>query len=154
MHKSAGGKRVPDSERFRVALERIARLSLQASRAGDVACEMSKIARSALQDAGARTGDPDLQTIQSLILRLKKQTMTTTERLLQWRPQQCAFDELLELSAAARALRAEYSMRNLDAPAWLPKAESDLDAEICSRSQGERLCLPSEMNKQREVMHS
>ena len=143
-----------DSERFRGALEKIARLSLQASRTGDVASEMSKIARLALQEAGSATGDEDTTTIQSLILRLKKQTMTTTERLLQWRPQQCAFDELLELSAAARALRTEYSTRNLDAPAWLAKAESDLDAEICARSKGERLRVPSDLNKEQEVIHS
>jgi hypothetical protein len=133
---------VTESERFRVALEQIACL--------DRSGEAVKIARAALQDAELMEENPD--AIQVLIQKLKRTTMTTTEKLLQWKPQQCSFDELLELRAAARSLRAEYAAHHLDAPQWLPKAESDLDNEINVRGQSERLRVLCELKKEREAL--
>src|SRR5450631_1809299 len=112
-----------DFERFRIALNRIARLSQQPIGAADAASEMSRIACAALQHLGSRA-EENPEGIEVLIQKLKKTTMTTTEKLQQWNPQQCSFDELLELRAAARALRTEYGAHHLDSPAWLSKAEA------------------------------
>ena len=119
-----------ESERFRAALEKIARLP--ASKAA------GEIARTALLEAEL-TSEENPDAIQVLIQKLKRTNMTTTDKLLQWKPHQCSFDELLELRAAARSLRAEYTAHQLDHPHWLPKAESDLDNEIGGRAQRERL---------------
>jgi hypothetical protein len=134
---------VTESERFRSALEKIARLP--ASKAA------GEIARTALLEAEL-TSEENPEAIQVLIHKLKRTTMTTTDKLLQWKPQQCSFDELLELRAAARSLRAEYAAHQLDHPHWLPKAESDLDNEINGRAQSERLRLLCELKKEREAL--
>jgi hypothetical protein len=134
---------VTESERFRAALEKIARLP-----AAKVAGE---IARTALLEAEL-TPEENPEAIQVLIHKLKRTTMTTTDKLLQWKPQQCSFDELLELRAAARSLRAEYAAHQLDHPHWLPNAESDLDNEINGRAQSERLRLLCELKKEREAL--
>ena len=128
-----------ESERFRTALEKIADLPPRGP--GDVAGE---IARATLLEAEL-TPQENQEAIQVLIQKLKRTTMTITEKLLQWKPQQCSFDELLELRAAARSLRAEYGAHHLDPPLWLPKAESDLDGEIKARV----LC---DLKKEREAL--
>lgn len=133
-----------ESERFRAALEEIARLPANYE-AGD---EAGKIARAALLEAEL-TSEENPDAIQVLISKLKRTSMTTTEKLLQWKPQQCSFDELLELRGAARSLRAEYHAHQLEHPYWLPKAESELDNEINSRAQTERLRLLCELKKER-----
>ena len=142
-----------DFERYRVALERITRISRQPLRAGDAASEMSKIAWTALQDVGTNPGE-NPEVIEVLIQKLKKATMTTTEKLQQWNPQQCSFDELLELRAAARALRSEYTAHQLDSPHWLPRAELYLDDEIDLRGQSKRLRALGELKKEREALRA
>jgi hypothetical protein len=127
-----------DFERFRVALARIARFSTLRIHAGDTANEMSKIAYAALQEAPS-SSEETREIIEVLIQKLKRTTMTTTEKLQQWNPQQCSLDELLELRAAARALDAEYAVHHLDSPQWLPKAGLHLDDEIYLRGQSKRL---------------
>jgi hypothetical protein len=134
---------VTESERFRAALEKIARLPA-AKAAGE-------IARTALLEAEL-TSEENPEAIQVLIQKLKRTIMTTTDKLLQWKPQQCSFDELLELRAAARLLRAEFAAQKLDHPHWLPKAESDLDNEIKVRAQTERLRQLGELKKERESL--
>src|ERR1700753_4213163 len=101
-----------DFERLRAALERIARFPHHPVAAGDAANEMSKIASAALQEVGTNPGETP-KAVDALVQKLKKTTMTTTEKLQQWNPQQCSFDELLELRAAARALRSEYAAHHL-----------------------------------------
>jgi hypothetical protein len=134
---------VTESERFRAALEKIARLP-----AAKVAGE---IARTALLEAEL-TSEENPEAIQVLIQKFKRTTMTTTDKLLQWRPQQCSFDELMELRAAARSLRAEYAAHQLDHPHWLLKAELDLDNEIGGRAQSERLRQLCELKKERDAL--
>jgi hypothetical protein len=138
-------------ERYRIALEKIEGFHRQQVWAGDAASEMSRIAREALQDVGT-TYRENPEAIEVLIRKLKKTSMTTTEKLQQWNPQQCSFDELLELRAAARALRAEYAAHHLDSPHWLPQAESYLDEEIEQRGQSKRLRALSELKKEREAL--
>jgi hypothetical protein len=134
---------VTGSERFRAALEKIARLPAGAA--------ASEIARTALLEAEL-TSEENPEAIQVLIQKLKRTNMTTTDKLLQWKPQQCSFDELLELRAAARLLRAEYAAQQLDHPHWLPQAELDLDHEINGRAQSERLRQLCELKKEREAL--
>lgn len=74
--------------------------------------------------------------------------MTISERIRQRNPEQCSLEELLEMRVASRALRAEYTVQNVDAPDWLPKGESDLDAEIQSRSHLEKLRIRWESRKE------
>ena len=131
-----------ESARFRLALEDIARIPTG---------EAGKIARAALLEAEL-TSEENPDAIQVLIQKLKRTAMTTTEKLLQWKPQQCSFDELLELRAAARSLRAEYAAHQLDHPHWLPKAELDLDNEINARGQSERLRMLCELKKERDSL--
>ena len=144
---------VNDFERLRVALDKIARFSHHQLRAADAASEMSKIAWDALQEVGTNPGE-NPEVIEVLIRKLKKTSMTTTEKLQQWNPQQCSFDELLELRAAARALRGEYAAHQLDSPQWLPKAESYLDDEIELRGQSKRLRALGELKKEREALRA
>jgi hypothetical protein len=143
---------VNDFERFRTALDRIAQLSQQPID-DEAAREISKIACAALQDAQSSPGE-NPEAIEILIQKLKKKTMTTTEKLQQWNPQQCSFDELLELRAAARALEAEYAAHHLDSPQWLPKAESYLDDEIDLRGQSKRLRTLGELKKERDALRA
>jgi hypothetical protein len=142
---------VSDYDRFRIALDSIARLSKQQIRAEDAASEMSKIACEALQEVLLEPVESP-EVIAVLIQKLKRTTMTTTEKLQQWNPQQCSFDELLELRAAARALGAEYAAHHLDSPGWLPKAELYLDDEIKLRAESKRLHALSELKKEREAL--
>jgi hypothetical protein len=144
---------VNDFERLRAALDRIARFSRPQLRAGDAASEMARIAWEALRDVGTNPQE-NPAVIEGLIRKLKKTTMTTTEKLKQWNPQQCSFDELLELRASARALRAEYAAHQLDSPDWLPKAEAFLDDEIELRGQSKRLRALSELKKEREALRA
>jgi hypothetical protein len=144
---------VNDFERLRAALEKVARFPHPPTSTGDAANEMSKIAWAALQEVGTNPGE-NPEAISALIQKLRKTTMTTTEKLQQWNPQQCSFDELLELRAAARALRSEYAAHRLDSPQWLPKAELYLDDEIELRGQSKRLRALGELKKEREALRA
>jgi hypothetical protein len=86
-----------------------------------------------------------------MIERYKKTIMTTSEWIRQRNPEQCSLEELLEMRAAARALRAEYAAHELDTPEWLPQAESDLDAEIQSQGHFEKLRLRWDLRLEQQI---